>query len=123
MVNFQRMKDELDGFSTQVSTKLPVVGRAGCLTLGLIFVTILVILGLAIGLGVQQRRAGVATSASLTEAIPPAYIFVSNATGSCPPLVADRLLTTTREGESFEGLVVNLACRGDFNPFPNQVTT
>ena len=26
-----------------------------------------------------------------------------------------------RAGESFEGLVVNLACRGDYNPFPNQV--
>ncbi len=24
-------------------------------------------------------------------------------------------------GQSFEGLVVNLACRGDFNPYPNQV--
>lgn len=29
MVSFQRMKDEFDGFSTQVSTKLPVVGRSG----------------------------------------------------------------------------------------------
>ncbi len=25
------------------------------------------------------------------------------------------------EGQSFEGLVVNLACRGDYNPFPNQI--
>ena len=26
-----------------------------------------------------------------------------------------------RHGQSFEGLVVNLACRGDYNPFPNQI--
>jgi hypothetical protein len=40
MVNFQRMKDELDGFSTQVSTKMPVVGKASCLTLSVIFVLV-----------------------------------------------------------------------------------
>ena len=33
----------------------------------------------------------------------------------------ERLLTTMDAGQSFEGLVVNLACRGDFNPFPNQI--
>ena len=26
-----------------------------------------------------------------------------------------------RHGQSFEGLTVNLACRGDYNAFPNQV--
>jgi hypothetical protein len=34
------MKDELDGFSTQVSTKMPVVGKASCLTLSVIFVLV-----------------------------------------------------------------------------------
>ena len=51
----------------------------------------------------------------------PNYIFVSNNSQSCPPLVGERLLTTMRHGQSFEGLVVNLACRGDYNPFPNQI--
>ncbi len=49
------------------------------------------------------------------------YTFVSNTTGSCPELTAKRLLTVMKEGDSFEGLVVNLACRGDYNVFPNQV--
>ena len=77
---------------------------------------------MAIGLGVQRRvgGGGGANASGLTEAIP-SYIFISNNSGSCPPLEADRLLTVTKEGESFEGLVVNLACRGDYNPFPNQV--
>lgn len=96
MVNFQRMKDELDGFSTQVSTKLPVVGKSSCLTLTAIVVLVVVIVGLAIGLGVQRRNGTDATSASLIDAVPPAYIYVSNNSGSCPPLVADRLLTQTR---------------------------
>ena len=51
----------------------------------------------------------------------PNYIFVSNNSQSCPPLVGERLLTTMRHGQSFEGSVVNLACRGDYNPFPNQI--
>ena len=51
----------------------------------------------------------------------PNYIFVSNNSQSCPPLVGERLLTTMKHGQSFEGLVVNLACRGDYNAFPNQV--
>ena len=121
MVNFQRMKDELDGFGSQVSTKLPVVNRGSCVVLSLIVVLVIVIFGLAIGLGVQKRVGGGPSSSGLTDSIPSAFIFVSNNSGSCPPLVADRLLTVTRQGESFEGLVVNLACRGDFNPFPNQV--
>lgn len=51
----------------------------------------------------------------------PTYVFVSNNSYSCPELKAERLLTTMEAGQSFEGLVVNLACRGDFNAFPNQV--
>ncbi len=79
-----------------MSTKLPVVGKASCITLTAVVVLVIVIIGLAIGLGVQRRSEVGPTSSSLTEVVPPAYIFVSNNSGSCPPLVADRLLTQTR---------------------------
>ena len=51
----------------------------------------------------------------------PGAAFISNNSQSCPPLVAEYLLTTVGHGQSFEGLVVNLACKGNNMPFPTSV--
>ena len=50
MVSFQRMRDELDS----IEYKLPVIGKAGCLTLVLVSLFILFIIGFAIGYGVSR---------------------------------------------------------------------
>ena len=49
------------------------------------------------------------------------YYFVSNHTESCPPLAAERLLTSIPAGQSFEGLTVSLQCRGNYAPYPRSV--
>ena len=51
----------------------------------------------------------------------PVYYFVSNHTESCPPLAAERLLTSIPAGQSFEGLTVALQCRGNYAPYPRSV--
>ena len=118
MVSFQRMRDELDNLETQVANKFPVMGRTGCLVMVSIAVFVLFIIGFAIGYGVHRQGKDGTTAAALAS---PNYVFISNNSQSCPPLVGERILTTVAHGQSFEGLVVNMACRGNFNPFPNQV--
>jgi len=117
MVSFQRMRDELDS----IEYKLPVIGKAGCLTLAVVSFFVLFIIGFAIGYGVSNNGVSDLSSSEANAQSSPNYIFVSNNSQSCPPLVGERLLTTMRHGQSFEGLTVNLACRGDYNAFPNQV--
>lgn len=119
MVNFQRMKDEIDGWGNTLSSRVPVVGKTGCFTIVAIVVFLIFIIAFAIGYGSHRVAHGSETSALTQQG--PNYVFVSNTSGSCPPLVGQRLLTTMKYGDSFEGLVVNLACRGDYNVFPNQV--
>ena len=51
MVSFQRMRDELDS----IEYKLPVIGKAGCLTLVVVSFFILFIIGFAIGYGVNHK--------------------------------------------------------------------
>ena len=51
MVNFQRMRDELDS----IEYKLPVIGKAGCLTLVVVSLFILFIIGFGIGFGVNHN--------------------------------------------------------------------
>jgi hypothetical protein len=101
MVNFQRMKDELDGLGNSLSSRVPVIGKTGCFTIIAIAIFLVFVLAFVIGYGSHKQAAA--------------------QTGSCPPLTGQRLLTTMEYGDSFEGLVVNLACRGDYNVFPNQV--
>jgi len=119
------MRDEIDNLETQVAAKFPVLGRSGCLAVVAIAVFVLFILGFAIGYGVHKQSAsndaksGATVNAAL--AASPNYVFVSNNSQSCPPLVGERILTTVGHGQSFEGLVINLSCKGNFNPFPNQV--
>ena len=117
MVNFQRMKDEIYGWGNHISSRVPVVSKTACLTLTAVGVFLLFIIGFAIGYG--SHRVAKANSQALTAG--PNYVFVSNTSGSCPPLSGQRLLTTMDKGASFEGLVVNLACQGDYQVFPNQV--
>lgn len=127
MVSFQRMKDDLDDLGTHVTQKLPPIGRAGCAVIVAISVAVILMIGFAVGYasssasssdaGTYRDGRASAFSASAT----PNYIFISNNSHSCPPLEAERLITKMERGQSFEGLVVNLACRGDFNAFPNQI--
>ena len=51
MVSFQRMRDELDS----IEYKLPVIGKAGCLTLVVVSFFILFIIGFSIGYGVSHK--------------------------------------------------------------------
>ena len=51
MVSFQRMRDELDS----IEYKLPVIGKAGCLTLAVVSFFVLFIIGFAIGYGVSNN--------------------------------------------------------------------
>ena len=130
------MKDDLDDLGTSVTQKLPPIGKAGCLAiLATAFIVVLVI-GVGIGfsasrsgstggvddsLASQGRRRSPWSAASTSNSNSPNYIFVSNNSKSCPELKAERLLTTMEAGQSFEGLVVNLQCRGDYVAYPNQI--
>jgi len=114
------MKDEIDGLGTTISSRVPVISKAGCMTIVGISVFLLIVVGFAIGYGSRPANPN-PDSATSARLIQPNYIFVSNSSGSCPALDGQRLLTTMKYGDSFEGLVVNLACRGDYNVFPNQV--
>ena len=111
------MKDEIDGWGNHISSRVPVVSKTACLSLTAVGVFLLFIIGFAIGYG--SHRVSRANSQALTAG--PNYVFVSNTSGSCQPLSGQRLLTTMDAGASFEGLVVNLACQGDYQVFPNQV--
>ena len=51
MVSFQRMRDELDS----IEYKLPVIGKAGCLTLVVVSFFVLFIVGFAIGYGISSQ--------------------------------------------------------------------
>lgn len=117
MVNFKRMKDELDDLGAQVRSRVPVVGKTGCTTIVLITIFLLFLIGFAIGYGTHRTTSSNADSLRQQ----PNYVFVSNTSGSCPSLKAERLLTTMEDGDSFEGLIVNLACRGDYVVFPQTI--
>ena len=54
MVSFQRMKDDLDDLGTSVASKVPPIGRAGCIAiLAAVFVVVLVV-----GFGIGFSAAG-----------------------------------------------------------------
>lgn len=123
------MKDELDDLGTHVTQKLPPIGRAGCVTMSVIIVLCILLIGIGIGYASAGGGGGGTGDgpyaspfiSSDKEAASPYYVFVANNSMSCPALDGERLLTVMKEGQSFEGLVVNLACRGDYNAFPNQI--
>ncbi len=120
------MKDELDDLGVHVSNKLPPLGRNACLVAVIIVIAGLFVMGFAIGYATRSSSSDIeGNSESAAHESPsqssPNYFFVSNNSQSCPPLRGHRLLTTMLRGQSFDGLVVDLACRGDFNAFPNQI--
>lgn len=130
MVSFQRMKDEVDNIGTSVTNKLPPIGKNTCITIVFATLLLLFVLGFAIGYSCsghghttdfKEAKSARFISDHGGGVSSPNYVFVSNNSQSCPPLRGERLLTTMERGQSFEGLVVNLACRGDFNAFPNQI--
>ena len=54
MVSFQRMKDDLDDLGTSEASKVPPIGRAGCIAiLAAVFVVVLVV-----GFGIGFSAAG-----------------------------------------------------------------
>ena len=58
MVSFQRMKDDLDDLGTSVASKVPPIGRAGCIAiLAAIFVVVLVV-GFGIGFSAAGGKGG-----------------------------------------------------------------
>jgi len=109
MVSFQRMKEDFDDISNQVSRKFP--GRPVFWLVVVSVVFLLVILGIGIGYG--SKPSGGSQF--------PVYLFISNLSESCPPLYAERLATTLEAGQSFEGLSVHLQCKGDYKPYPMMV--
>ena len=109
MVSFQRFKDEIDGLGNHITSRVPVLGRSGCLTISAIGLFVLFIIGFAIGYGshrVNSNSDGI--RASPLQLQQPNYVFVSNTSGSCPALSGERLLTTMKHGDSFEGMLMNL---------------
>ena len=104
MVSFQRFKDEIDGLGNHITTRVPVLGKSGCLTISVIGLILLFIIGIAIGYGshrVNSNSDGI--RAAPLQLQQPNYVFVSNTSGSCPALSGERLLTTMKHGDSFEG--------------------
>ena len=113
MPSFQRMKEDLDELSTHVSAKLP--GRAIIWVFLSIVVLTIFVLGFGIGYGSRGGDGGNNNNNVIVS-----YYSV-NSTDSCPPLVGEKLLSTVDQGQSFEGLVVNLQCKGEYHPYPMQV--
>ena len=118
MVSFQRMKEDFDDLSSQVSAKLPSRG----VLYAAVAIGVLVVFVVGFGVGYGSKGGGGVCGGEgapgCSEARVPVYYFVSNNSEACPPLTGERLLTTVEAGGSFEGLSVHLQCRGSYNPFP-----
>ncbi|CAB4058454.1 unnamed protein product [Lepeophtheirus salmonis] len=123
MVSFQRMKEEFDDFGVHVSNKFPVIGRGACVVISALSMALIFVIIIAIWLAsTAAPRPSDNTSVNSRSTVSvPSYLFHHLNNQSCPPLVGGRLLTTMDEGQSFEGLVVSLSCRGGYNAFPNQI--
>jgi len=119
MVNCQQLRGKFDDLESQFVNKYPRHGRCGFYaTLAGIFIIIFV-LGLGIGLGVRPGRKN---TTSNDDTLPlPNYIYITNNIQTCPELSAEYLLTNVTKEQSFEGYVVNLACKRNHIPFPRSV--
>merc|ERR1712013_768133 len=111
MGSFHRMKEEM---AMQVSAKLP--GKTVIWTFFVVLILIVFVLGF--GIGFASNGSNPCSGSSCTV---PVYLFLSNNSETCPALVGENLLTTVAEGQSFEGLSVNLQCKGNLLPFPTSV--
>jgi len=103
------MKEDAEDVLTLVSSKLP--GKTIIWTTFGVFILIIFVLGFGIGFGSRPASQGSV----------PVFYFVSPHNESCPALTGERLLTTLRQGDSFEGLSLRLQCRGNYLPFPASV--
>jgi len=118
MVSFQRMKEDFDDISTQVSAKVP--GRPVLWLFVSAVILVILLIGFGIGYGSGSSGSLCGGSEDCSESIP-VYYFISNKSEGCPELKGELLLTTVPEGQSFEGLSVHLQCVGDYVPYPLQV--
>jgi len=119
MVSFQRMKDDFDDISNQVSAKVP--GRPVFWLLVCAAALVILLIGFGIGYGSSESGSLCGGAADCSAGAINVYWFINNNSESCPPLTGERLLTTLPEGNSFEGLSVHLQCRGNYVPYPLQV--
>jgi len=119
MVSFQRMKDDFDDISNQVSAKVP--GRPVFWLLVCAAALVILLIGFGIGYGSSSSGSLCGGKADCSVGSIPVYYFVNNSSESCPPLTGERLITTITEGGSFEGLSVHLQCQGNYVPYPLQV--
>jgi len=115
MVSFQRMKDDFDDISNQVSAKVP--GRPVFWLLVCACALVILLIGFGIGFGSRSSGSGCGGRFGCN----PLYYFINNSSESCPELTGERLITNLPEGGSFEGLSVNLQCQGNYVPYPLQV--
>jgi len=114
MSSWNKIKDETEELVLLVSSKLP-----GKMIIWLTFsvcLLIIFVLGFGIGFG-----SGNSSACKFGDCAVPVYYFVNNHSESCPPLIAERLVTTVPAGQSFQGLTVELQCRGNYVPFPRAV--
>ena len=108
MVEFERMKDDIDGIPHKAEGKL---SRKSVFCASLLVCCLLVlILGILAGTRVGGNAGYL-----------PVYHRLTRTNDSCPPLTGEMLTTTVGEGQSFEGLVVLLECRTGYSPFPSSV--
>ena len=108
MVEFERMKDDIDGIPHKAEGKL---SRKSVFCASLLVCCLLVlILGILAGTRVGGNTGYL-----------PVYHRLTRTNDSCPPLTGEMLTTTVGEGQSFEGLVVLLECRTGYSPFPSSV--
>ena len=115
MGTWYKLKDEAEELVMLVSSKLP-----GKMIIWLTFsVSLLIIFVLGFGIGFGS---GNSSACKFGDCAVPVYYYISNKTHeSCPELAAERLLTTVAADQSFEGLTVQLQCRGNYVPYPRAV--
>merc|ERR1719483_605823 len=114
------MKDDFDGISSQVEAKLPrkTVLCVSVLVIALIVFLLGIVAGaLTVGGAVDYCGADTGCSAGSL----PVYHWLARTNESCPGLTGELLLTTLGEGQSFEGLSVQLQCDDGYAAFPLSV--
>ena len=119
MVLFQRMQDDFDGISNQVEAKLP---RKSVICVAILVCALLVfLLGIVAGVGSAGAVDWCGGDVSCNVGSIPVYHWLGRTNESCPALTGELLVTTLSEGNSFEGLSVELQCKAGYSPFPLSV--
>jgi len=114
------MKEDFEDVTNKVETKLP--GRILIWIFLVVCLLLVFVIGFGIGFSASSDFVDLCDGREgCQEGSPAVYLFVNNNSESCPPLSGERLITTLGEGQSFDGLTVNLQCEGTFIAFPLQI--